>query len=196
MGDNSIVCNCVNGDSATADNFTGKVMANAKEVLWDVWRPGLATPPNCTGSFFRWNPREYKEFADSFATKGVLEGTRLENNYPRLPPRNFCYVQASFDGGCRENIMGAGVHIRAAKVLNSIGEPDWKDVLMVSHRIDPALFTFKPSASNAESFAATEALLNVINLLLTGRINLTPHCRALVTDSVFSKYKVFRLAAA
>ena len=92
--------------------------------------------------------------------------------------------------------MGAGVHIRAANVLNSFGEPDWKDVLMVSRRIDPALFTSKPSASNAKSFAATEALLNVINLLLTGRIYRTPHCRALVTDGVFTKYKVFRSVAA
>lgn len=48
VGDNSIVCNWLNGDSPTADNFTGKAMPNAREVLWDVWRSGLATPPkNC-----------------------------------------------------------------------------------------------------------------------------------------------------
>ena len=65
----------MNGDSATAEFFIGKVMAIAREVLWDVWRTELATPPNCTGSFFRWNPREYNKLVDSLATHGVFCNT-------------------------------------------------------------------------------------------------------------------------
>ena len=71
------------------------------------------------------------------------------------------YVQVFFDGGFREGVTGAAIHVQAAH-QNRNDVPVWYDVLRLSCRIDG---TDKSNSLCAETLGFLQAMKAVLSLL-------------------------------
>lgn len=71
--------------------------------------------------------RDFNTIADEYATSGVLGFGKIHLG-PWRWGRDPQFVRVWFDGGCRDQVMGAGVCMEAADDLDVCGRPKWIEV--------------------------------------------------------------------
>lgn len=141
------------------DHKLGKLFDDVLNLFYECWRVGLWRPRQPHLPFATWVRRGHNKIADSLATVAIHNAAGVYfNDVGTLAPR---YVQVFFDGGFREGVTGAGIHVQAAHELRN-DVPVWYDVLRLSCRIDD---TDKSNSLCAEAFGFMQAMRAVLSLL-------------------------------
>ena len=177
-GDSGSVISWLNGQNP-CDGPARPIVLVLRQMLQSIWLSSNFGAMAPQLNFGKWIPRDYNTIADSMATTAIEFGPRMiQNCAVRSRARLF---RVFFDGGFRENVMGAGWHLQQSWSREDDGTPIWVQGPQVAVRVHPSMFKFAVPANStiAETVACWEATSAILHALIHGHVAISPHCEVM-----------------